>query len=31
MSPKAGDEVLARRLWEKSVELTGVDLPVSPS
>lgn len=31
MSPKADDQVLARRLWEKSVELTGVDLPVSPS
>ncbi|KRC50355.1 MULTISPECIES: oxidoreductase [unclassified Nocardioides] len=27
MSPKADDEVLARALWERSVELTGVDLP----
>ncbi len=27
MSPKVDDEVLAHRLWERSVELTGVDLP----
>lgn len=27
MSRKAGDEALARRLWAKSVELTGADLP----
>lgn len=27
MSPKAADEVLARSLWQRSVDLTGVDLP----
>ncbi|TWH03852.1 short-subunit dehydrogenase [Nocardioides sp. J9] len=27
MSPKVDDEVLAHRLWERSVELTGIDLP----
>lgn len=27
MSPKADDEVLARALWHRSVELTGADLP----
>lgn len=27
MSPKVDDEVVARRLWERSVELTGADLP----
>ncbi len=31
MSRKADDEELARRLWEKSVELTGADLVLSPS
>ena len=29
MSPVVEDEALARRLWQRSVELTGVDLPLS--